>query len=74
MVGQARRVEKGLAAAGVPADFKVYPGAGHSFLNDEMTGPRALQPIERVLNVGPRPEAARDAWARIERYFDTYLR
>lgn len=74
MLGQARRVEKGLAAAGVPHDLKVYPGAGHSFLNDEMVGPRALRPIERVLNVGPRPEAAKDAWARIERYFATYLR
>lgn len=74
MPGMAKRVEKALTANDVPHDLKVYPGAGHSFLNDAMTGPRALQPIERVLNVGPRPEAARDAWARIERYFDTYLR
>jgi len=74
MMGQAKRVEKGLRAAGVTHDLKVYSGAGHSFLNDEMTGPRALQPIERVLNVGPRPEAAKDAWARIDKYFDTYLR
>ena len=74
MVGQAKRVEKALTTSGATHDFKVYPGAGHSFLNDEMVGPRALQPIERVLNVGPRPEAAKDAWARIEAYFDTYLR
>ncbi len=74
MMGQPKRVEKGLTAAGVTHDLKVYPGVGHSFLNDEMTGPRALQPIERVLNVGPRPEAAKDAWERIEKYFDTYLR
>jgi carboxymethylenebutenolidase len=73
MIGQAKRVENGLSAAGVPHDLKIYPGAGHSFLNDEMTGPRALQPIERVLNVGPRPEAAKDAWARIEAYFARYL-
>jgi carboxymethylenebutenolidase len=74
MMGQAKRVEKGLRAAGVTHDLKVYSGVGHSFLNDEMTGPRALQPIERVLNVGPRPEAAKDAWARIDKYFDTYLK
>jgi carboxymethylenebutenolidase len=73
MMGQAKRVEKGLARAGVLHDLKVYPGAGHSFLNDEMTGPRALQPIERVLNVGPRPDAAKDAWARIETYFARHL-
>lgn len=74
MAGQAKRVEKALTTSGATHDFKVYPGAGHSFLNDEMVGPRALQPIERVLNVGPRPEAAQDAWARIDAYFDTYLR
>ncbi len=74
MIGQAKRVEKGLNAAGTTHDLKIYPGVGHSFLNDEMVGPRALRPIERVLNVGPRPDAAKDAWARIEAYFDTYLR
>jgi carboxymethylenebutenolidase len=74
MLGQARRVEQGLTAAGVTHDLEVYPGVGHSFLNDEMVGPRALQPFERVLNVGPRPEAAKDAWQRIETYLATYLR
>jgi carboxymethylenebutenolidase len=73
MPGQAKKVEKALRANGVEHDVKSYPGAGHSFLNEEMTGPRALRPIERVLNIGPRPEAARDAWARIEAYFATYL-
>lgn len=70
----AQRVRRALEAAGVEHDLKVYPGVGHSFLNEHMTGPRALQPLERVLNVGPRPEAARDAWARIEAYFAKYLR
>jgi carboxymethylenebutenolidase len=73
MPGMARRVEKALCANSVPHDLKVYPGVGHAFLNDEMTGPRALRPIERVLNVGPRPEAAADAWARIGTYFANYL-
>src|SRR5690242_10286054 len=74
MPGMAKRVEKALQANAVPHDVKVYPGVGHAFLNDEMTGPRALQPIERVLNVGPRPREAADAWARIESYFTTYLK
>jgi len=74
MPGMAKRVEKALRSNDVPHDVKVYPGDGHAFLNDEMTGPRALRPIERVLNVGPRPEAAADAWARIEGYFATYLK
>ncbi|HEY2300074.1 MAG TPA: dienelactone hydrolase family protein [Jatrophihabitans sp.] len=71
--GMAKRVEKALRTNDVPHDLKVYPGVGHAFLNDEMTGPRSLRPIERVLNVGPRPEAAADAWARIEAYFANYL-
>jgi len=73
MAGQARRVERGLAAAGVEHDLKVYPGAGHSFLNDEVTGPAALRPILKIANVGPEPEAAADAWARIEDFFARHL-
>jgi carboxymethylenebutenolidase len=73
LLGQATRVEKALAASGVEHDYKLYPGAGHSFLNDAETGPKVLRPIERVLNVGPDPAAAADAWQRIERFFDTHL-
>jgi carboxymethylenebutenolidase len=73
MIGQAKRVERGLAAAGVEHDLKVYPGAGHSFLNDEEVGPAVLQPILKIANVGPKPEAAADAWARIEAFFARHL-
>jgi carboxymethylenebutenolidase len=73
MLGQAAKVRRGLRAAGVEHDLKTYPGAGHSFLNDVETGPRLLRPVERVLNVGPKPEAAADAWARIEAFFAKHL-
>ena len=33
-VGEADRLESMLTAAGVEHDIKVYPGAGHGFLND----------------------------------------
>jgi len=29
--------------------------------------------IQRVLNVGPEPEAAADAWQRIEAFFTEHL-
>jgi carboxymethylenebutenolidase len=74
MLGQPKRVKSALEKYGIEHDFMVYPGAGHSFLNDTETGPKALLPIERVLNVGPKPAAAKDAWARIERFFDAHLR
>jgi carboxymethylenebutenolidase len=73
MPGQAKKVEKALTANGVEHDVKSYPGVGHAFLNEQMTGPRAMHPIERVLNIGPRPDAAKDAWARIETYFAKHL-
>jgi carboxymethylenebutenolidase len=73
LLGQARRVEKALVASGVEHDYKLYEGAGHSFLNDAETGPRVLRPIERVLNVGPDPAAAADAWTRIEAFFERHL-
>lgn len=73
LIGQPGKLQKAAAAAGVELDLEVYAGAGHSFLNDTMTGPGALVPIEKVLNVGPKPAAAADAWARIESFFATHL-
>lgn len=73
MPGQARRLERALTALDVPHDVKAYPGVGHSFLNDAPNGPGPLRPLMRVANVGPRPEAAADAWRRIEAYFGEHL-
>jgi carboxymethylenebutenolidase len=74
MIGQAKRVERGLEAAGVENDVKIYPGVGHSFLNEEMNGPAVLRPLLKIANVGPKPAAAEDAWARIEAFFAAHLR
>ena len=73
MPGQARRLERALTALDVPHDVKTYPGTGHSFLNDAPNGPNPLRPLMRIANVGPRPEAAADAWRRIEAFFAEYL-
>lgn len=72
--GAAEKLEVALTAAGVDHDVKVYPSAGHSFLNDADTGPRALRPItRRIIGAGPDPVAAADAWQRIERFFGEHL-
>lgn len=72
--GAADRLERGLTHAGVPHDVHEHPGAGHSFLNDAPNGPRLLRPVlQRVLGAGPEPEAAADAWARIEAFFAEHL-
>lgn len=67
-------IERTLAAQGVPHDVKVYPDAGHSFLNDAPNGPRLLRPLLRMSHVGPEPGSAADAWGRIEAFFATHLR
>ncbi len=56
-----RALDAGLAASGQPGEVVVYPGAGHAFVND-------TQP-DRY-----RPEAARDAWARMLAFFRDQLR
>lgn len=72
--GAAQRLEDALTEAAVPHDVREYPSAGHGFLNDAPVGPRALQPVlRRVLGIGPAPEAAADAWARIEAFFAEHL-
>ncbi|MFJ9709454.1 dienelactone hydrolase family protein [Streptomyces sp. NPDC101234] len=58
---------------GVVHDVHEYPQAGHAFLNDAEVGPRPLRPLFRVMGMGPDPEAAADAWRRIETFFATHL-
>lgn len=67
-------IEETLTAQGIPNDVKVYPDAGHSFLNDAPNGPRLLRPIMRRANVGPEPVSAADAWDRIEAFFAVHLK
>ena len=74
MIGMPNKLEKALTALGVEHDVKSYPGAGHSFLNLAPAGPAALRPLMRITNVKPNPEAAADAWARIESFFAEHLR
>ena len=71
--GAAAKLDASLTQAGVLHDVKEYPDAGHSFLNDAPNGPRLLRPLLRVMNVGPEPASAADAWARIEAFLSEQL-
>ena len=71
--GAARKLERALTSVGVEHDLKVYPGVGHSFLNDVPVGPGPVPQVMRIANVGPKPEAAADAWQRIEAFFAEHL-
>ena len=69
--GAAGRLEHALAAVGVPHDVKVYPGAGHAFLNDHRD---PLSRVMRVVGIGDHEPSARDARRRIVAFFDTHLK
>ncbi|WP_307835972.1 dienelactone hydrolase family protein [Phycicoccus sonneratiae] len=74
LTGAAERLEVALEARGVPHDVREYPHAGHSFLNPVATAPWWLAPVTRlVLHAGPEPEAAADAWRRIDAFLAEHL-
>ena len=70
----APQLEALYTSIGVAHDVKEYPGVGHAFMNDRMTGPKVLHPIMRVSGIGPDPAAAYDAWKRIDAFFGEHLR
>ena len=71
--GAAGKIERALETLDIAHDVKEYPSAGHSFLNTEYFGPGPTHAVQRIVNVGPDPQAAPDAWERIETFFARYL-
>jgi len=76
--GAADRLDKALTAVGVEHDVKVYPGAGHGFINDhEGAGdksPLVFAIMGRLSGNGYHEEAALDARRRIIAFFDAHLK
>ena len=72
----AARLERALAANGVDHDIKVYPDAGHGFLNNHPA--QDMTPLTVVLSKisGTRyhEPSARDARRRIVAFFDRHLK
>lgn len=66
------RLDKALTGAGVEHQVKVYPDAGHSFLNRN-SGMLAMV-LSKVFGVGYHGPSAEDAWGRIVAFFDLHLR
>lgn len=71
--GAAAKLEAALDTLGIENDIREFEGAGHGFMNDAEVGPRALRPLFRVMGVKPDPEAAAEAWQRIEDHFARHL-
>lgn len=70
--GAADALRRAAEEAGVRADVKEYPQAGHGFIN-RITALSPLTPILKVTGVGYDHAAAADAKRRILTFFDTHL-
>jgi carboxymethylenebutenolidase len=69
------RLESALAAAGVEHEIKVYPGAGHGFLNDHKPAelPLWVKALAKFVNAGYDEPSADDARRRIVAFFRNHL-
>lgn len=54
-----RKLDEVLDKYNIPHDFKIYPGARHSFFNDRSRNYNA--------------EAAKDSWERVKAFFKTHI-
>jgi carboxymethylenebutenolidase len=70
----AKRLEKHLAALGVPRDIKTYDGAGHSFFSRVDGWQGWLARIPSPMAVGYDHDAAEDGWRRMLAFFDEHVR
>jgi carboxymethylenebutenolidase len=54
-------------------DIKEYLDAGHAFMNPHQAGGPVFGTLLRITGAKPNPEAAADAWQRIEKFFGEHL-
>ena len=57
--GPGKKLDEILDKYDIPHDFKIYPGARHSFFNDRSRNYNA--------------EAANDSWERVKAFFKTHI-
>ncbi len=69
------RLERALDELGIDHDVKVYPGAGHGFMNDHDPADQTplLMLLARISGTRFDAEAATDARNRIATFFDRHL-
>jgi carboxymethylenebutenolidase len=72
----AGRLERALTALGVDHDVKVYPDAGHGFMNDHDAADLTplLVVLAKVSRTGYHEPSTRDARRRIVAFFDRHLK
>ena len=70
---QGRRLEKHLTELGIPHEVKIYPGVGHSYMNDFGSGLMGRLMRSTPLHAGYDEEASEDSWRRMLAFFETHL-
>ena len=70
----AERLERHLAALGVPHDVKAYDQAGHSFFSQYDGYQGWLARVPTPLAVGYDEDAAEDGWRRMLAFFEEHVR
>jgi carboxymethylenebutenolidase len=72
--GSAAKLTRALTRNQVPHDVVEYPHTGHAFLNPLPAGPAWMRGVlGKVMGVTTNPDAAPDAWNRIEAFFGQHL-
>jgi len=69
----ARRLEQHLSELKVPHDVKVYPGVGHSYMNDLGDGAVAAIMRRLPMHAAYDESASEDSWRRMLGFFAKYL-
>jgi len=67
------QLDETLTRLNVAHDIKLYSDAGHAFMNPKQGGGPVFGTLLRISGAKPNPEAAVDAWQRIESFFGQHL-
>lgn len=68
------KLDQTLTKLNVVHDIKLYPDTGHAFMNPKQGGGPFFGTLLRVTGAKPNPEAAKDAWLRIDSFFTEHLK
>lgn len=68
-----QKLDETLTKLNVVHDIKEFENAGHAFMNPKQGGGPIFGSLLRVTGAKPNPEAAKEAWKRIEAFFAKHL-
>ena len=74
LAGATKTLQQVLTKNKIAHDIKEYPDAGHAFMNPHQAGGPVFGTLLRITGAKPNPEAASDAWTRIEKFFGDLLK